>query len=53
MNKIKLGMIFLVAVAFFAVIVVHAQSKRDGQSKEVGKKAVPVQSKEKAEPKQI
>jgi hypothetical protein len=52
MKKIKLGMIFLVAVAFFAVLVLQAQSKKDGQPREAKEKAVPVQPKDKAEPKQ-
>ena len=53
MKKIKLGMIFLVVVAFFAVVVVHAQSDKQVQPKKVKEKAVPVQLKDKPEPKQI
>jgi len=40
MNKIKLGMIFIVAVAFLAVLVVHAQSDTQVQPKKVKQKAV-------------
>lgn len=50
MKKTKLVMIFLVAVAFFAGLVVHAQSNEQLQPKKVRKKAVAVQSKDKAEP---
>lgn len=53
MNKIKLGITFLVAVAFFAGLVVHAQSDKQVQPKEAKQKAVPVQLKDKVEPKQI
>ncbi len=53
MKKIKLGMVFLVAVAFFAVLVVHAQSDKQVQPKKVKEKAVSVQLKDKVEPKQI
>ena len=50
MNKIKLGMIFMVAVVLFAVLVVHAQSNKDVQPKKVKQKAVAVQSADKLEP---
>ena len=50
MNKIKLGMIFLVAVAFFAVFVVHAQADKQIQPKKVKQKTVSVQSKDKVIP---
>ena len=53
MKKIKLGMIFLVTVAFFAVVVVHAQSDKQAQPKKVKQKAVSVQLKDKVEPKQV
>ena len=53
MNKIKSGMIFLMAVAFFTVLVVRAQSDKEVQPKKVKEKAVPVQLKDKVEPKQI
>ena len=53
MNKIKLGMLFFVVVAFFAVPVVYAQSDKKLQPKEVKQKAVPVQLKDKVEPKQV
>jgi len=51
MKKIRRGMIFLVAVAFFAVVVVNAQSNKQVQPKKVKQKAVPVQLKDKVEPK--
>jgi hypothetical protein len=50
MNNIKLSMIFFVAVAFFAGLVVHAQSDKQVQPKKVKQNAVSVQSKEKLEP---
>ena len=50
MNKIKLGMIFLVAVAFFAVFVVHAQADKQIQPKKAKQKTVSVQSKDKVIP---
>jgi hypothetical protein len=53
MKKTKLGMIFLVAVAFFAVLVVHAQSDKQVQPKKAKQKAVSVQLKDKVEPQQI
>ena len=53
MNKIKFGMVFLVALAFFAVVVVHAQSDEQIQPKKAKQKTVSVQSKERVEPKQI
>ncbi len=53
MNKIKLGMIFLVAVVFFAVLVVHAQADKQLQPKKAKQKAVSVQAKDKVEPRQI
>jgi hypothetical protein len=40
MNKIKLGMIFLVAVAFFGMLVVHAQVNKEFQPGKVKQKAV-------------
>ena len=46
MNKIGLGMVFLAAMAFFAVLLVHAQSNEQLQSKKVKQKAVSVQSKD-------
>ena len=53
MKKIKFVMLFFVAVAFFAVLVVHAQSNKQVQPKKVKHKAVSVQSKDKAEPMSI
>jgi len=53
MKKIKLEMIVLVAMAFFAVVVVYAQSDKQVQPKKAKQKAVPVQLKDKVEPKQI
>ena len=50
MKKIKLVMIFLVAVLFFAVVGVHAQSDKQVQPKKVKQKAVLVQLKDKVEP---
>jgi len=49
MKKIKLGTMFLVAVALFVVVMVHAQSNKDLQPKKVPQKAVSVQSKDKLE----
>lgn len=46
-------MIFLVAVAFFEVGLAHAQSDKQLQPKGVKQKAVPVQLKDKADPKQV
>jgi hypothetical protein len=40
MNKIKLGMIFLAAVAFFGVLVLQAQTTRQLQLGKIGQKAV-------------
>ena len=40
MKKIKSGVILLVAVVFFAVLVVHAQSDKQAQPKKVKEKAV-------------
>jgi len=53
MKKIKLGMISLVALVFCAVVVVHSQSDKQVQPKKVKEKSVPVQLKDKVEPKQI
>jgi len=50
MKKIKLGTIFLVVVALFAVSVVHAQSDNQVQPKEVKQKAVPAELKDKVAP---
>ena len=50
MTKIKLGMIFLVAVAFFVGLVAHAQSDKKLQAKKVKQKAVTVQPKDNADP---
>jgi hypothetical protein len=50
MKKIKLGMIFLVSVAFFAPLVVHAQSKQNVEPNKVKQKAVSLKSKDKVEP---
>lgn len=52
MNKIKLGMIFLVAVAFFAGLAVHAESDKQVQPKKVKQRVVSVRSKDKVEPNQ-
>lgn len=53
MNKIKLGMIFFMAVVLFAVVSAYAQSENKLQLKEVKQKAVSVQSKDKVEPASI
>jgi len=50
MNKIKLAMMFLVALVFFAVLVVHAQSDKKVQPRKAKQKAVPVQLKDKVDP---
>ncbi|KPJ65376.1 hypothetical protein AMJ44_10375 [candidate division WOR-1 bacterium DG_54_3] len=50
MKKVNLGMSFLVAVVFFVVVMVHAQSNKELQPKKVNQKAVSVQSKDKPEP---
>jgi hypothetical protein len=49
MKKIKLGTIFLVVVAFFAVLVVQAQSNKELQPKKVKQKANPAQLRDKVE----
>lgn len=53
MKKIRWGMMFLMAVVFFAVLVVHAQSNKEFQPKKVTQKAVSVQSKDKVQPERI
>jgi hypothetical protein len=50
MRKVKWGMIFLVAVALFALVVVQAQPNRELLPKEVKQKAGTIQSKDKIEP---
>ncbi|UCB52841.1 MAG: dockerin type I repeat-containing protein [Candidatus Zixiibacteriota bacterium] len=53
MNKIKLSVTLIVAIAFTAVLGVHAQSNKELQPKKVEQKAASVQLKDKAEPKQV
>jgi len=50
MKKIKLGTMFFVAVVFFALVVVHAQSNKHVQPRKVSQNAVSVQSTDKFEP---
>jgi hypothetical protein len=50
MNKIKSGMAFLVAMAFFAVLLGHAQSNKELQPEKVKQKAVTIQPKDKVKP---
>jgi hypothetical protein len=41
MNKTKLTILFLVAIVFFGVLVVHAQSNRESQPRKVKQKEIP------------
>lgn len=53
MNKIKLSVALIVAIAFTAVLGVHAQSNKELHPKKVKKKVALVKLKDKAEPKQV
>ena len=44
MKKVKLGMVFLVAMLFFAVLVVHAESNKQPQPKKNKQKTDLVQT---------